>query len=61
MYYQLDKPKSVRVRSSNNDLIKNILSWSYEMSLKDGLSKTYHWIETEIDKVGSNICKFTKS
>ena len=59
--YQLDKPKGVRGRSSNNDLIKKVLSWSYEMNLKDGLSKTYNWIETEMDKVGSNISKFTKS
>ena len=59
--YQLNKPKGVRGRSSNNDLIKKVLNWSYEMSLKDGLSKTYKWIENEMNKEGLNISKFTKS
>ena len=59
--YQLDKPKGVRGRSSNNDLVKKVLNWSYQMSLKDGLMKTYDWIENEMDKKGSNLSKFTKS
>jgi len=59
--YQLDKPKGVRGRSSNNDLIKKVLNWSYKMSLKDGLSKTYNWINDEMSKKGSNLNKFTKS
>jgi len=59
--YQLDKPKGVRGRSSNNDLIKKVLNWSYEMSLKDGLRKTYKWIESEMNQKGSNLNRFTKS
>jgi nucleoside-diphosphate-sugar epimerase len=59
--YQLDKPKGVRGRSSNNDLIKKVLGWSYEMSLKDGLTKTYEWIDSEMSKKGSNLNRFTKS
>ena len=59
--YQLDKPKGVRGRSSNNDLIKKVLNWSYQMNLKDGLIKTYNWIENEMEKKGSNLSKFTKS
>ena len=59
--YQLDKPKGVRGRSSNNDLIKKVLNWSYKMSLKDGLSKTYKWIDDEISQKGLNLNKFTKS
>ena len=59
--YQLEKPKGVRGRSSNNDLIKKVLNWSYKMSLKEGLSRTYKWIENEMDKKGSNLSKFTKS
>ena len=59
--YQLDKPKGVRGRSSNNDLIKKILNWSYVIDLKDGLSRTYKWIEDEMSKKGNNISKFTKS
>ena len=59
--YQLDKPKGVRGRSSNNDLVKKILKWSYKIQLKDGLKKTYDWIDAEINKKGSNISRFTKS
>ena len=58
--YQLDKPKGVRGRSSNNDLVKKILNWSYKMSLKDGLTKTYNWIESEMSQKGANLSRFTK-
>ena len=59
--YQLEKPKGVRGRSSNNDLIKKVLNWSYKMSLKEGLSRTYKWIESEMSLEGSNLNRFTKS
>ena len=59
--YQLDKPKGVRGRSSNNDLVKKILKWSYKIKLKDGLKKTYDWISSEVNKQGSNLSRFTKS
>ena len=58
--YQLDKPKGVRGRSSNNDLIKKVLNWSYQIKLKDGLKKTYDWIDSEMSKKGSNTNRFTK-
>jgi GDP-D-mannose 3',5'-epimerase len=59
--YQLDKPKGVRGRSSNNDLVKKVLNWSFKIKLKDGLTKTYNWISSEISKSGSNLNKFIKS
>ena len=59
--YQLEKPKGVRGRSSNNDLVKKVLNWSFKVKLKDGLKKTYEWIENETNKYGSNISRFTKS
>ena len=37
--YQLDKPKGVRGRSSNNDLVKKVLNWSFKIKLKEGLKK----------------------
>ena len=43
-------PLGVRGRNSNNDLIKEKLGWNYEMSLKTGLEKTYHWICEQIMK-----------
>ena len=32
--YQLEKPKGVRGRSSNNDLVKKVLDWSFKVKLK---------------------------
>ena len=48
--YQLDKPKGVRGRNSNNDLIRKQLSWDPKFSLQAGLEKTYQWILSEIKK-----------
>ena len=59
--YQLDKPKGVRGRSSNNDLVKEVLNWSFKIKLKEGLKKTYDWISDETSKEGSNLSRFTKS
>ena len=59
--YQLDKPKGVRGRSSNNDLVKKVLNWSFKIKLKEGLKKTYDWISEETNKKGSNLSRFTKS
>ena len=59
--YQLDKPKGVRGRSSNNDLAKKVLSWSFKIKLKEGLKNTYDWISSETSKKGSNLSRFTKS
>jgi len=48
--YQLDKPKGVRGRSSNNDLIRKLLKWEPKYNLSEGLKKTYQWIEEDIKK-----------
>ena len=55
--FQLDMPKGVRGRSSNNDLIKSKIGWDTTVSLKKGLETTYKWIYSEI-KSGSNTNKF---
>ena len=59
--YQLDKPQGVKGRSSNNDLIKKELGWDYKYSLKDGIKKTYEWIEQiYINKKNDEYVRFTK-
>ena len=57
--YQLDKPKGVRGRSSDNKQIKKLLSWEPSISLKKGLEITYKWIYDQINS-GENTKKFTK-
>jgi GDP-D-mannose 3', 5'-epimerase len=59
--YQLDKPKGVRGRTSNNDLIRQKINWDTSYSLKNGLELTYKWIYDQINNSKSNTNKFTKS
>ena len=58
--YQLDKPKGVRGRSSDNSYVTKKIGWKSENTLKEGLTKTYKWIEEQINS-GSNIDKFCRS
>tara|TARA_B110000977_G_C10956809_1_gene446937 strand:- start:270 stop:1049 length:780 start_codon:yes stop_codon:yes gene_type:complete len=58
--HQLDKPLGVRGRSSNNDFIKQSLKWEPKITLSEGLSKTYEWIENQINS-NTNIDKFSRS
>jgi len=46
--YDLDAPKGVRGRSSDNTLIDRELGWSPSISLRDGLEKTYAWIYDQV-------------
>jgi len=45
--YNLDAPKGVRGRNSDNTLIKKLLGWAPDTKLADGLAKTYPWIYDE--------------
>ena len=58
--YLMDKPKGVRGRSSDNSKIDKDLNWTPSIKLKDGLIKTYKWIEGQINS-GENSNKFTRS
>ncbi|MGB8793471.1 MAG: hypothetical protein WCD33_18450 [Mycobacterium sp.] len=42
--YNLDAPKGVRGRNSDNTLIKEIYGWEPSITLADGLERTYRWI-----------------
>jgi nucleoside-diphosphate-sugar epimerase len=46
--YDLDAPKGVRGRNSENTLIKKHLGWEPSIPLKSGMKKTYNWIKEEI-------------
>ena len=48
--YQLDKPKGVRGRNSDNTLIRSQLNWDTKFTLSQGLEETYNWIFSEIKK-----------
>ena len=48
--YNLNAPKGVNGRNSDNAMIKDKLGWEPSIRLRDGLEKTYRWIESEIAK-----------
>jgi GDP-D-mannose 3',5'-epimerase len=46
--YDLEAPKGVRGRNSDNTLIKQYLNWEPSIQLKKGLKKTYDWIKDQM-------------
>ena len=46
--YNLDAPKGVRGRNSDNELIRKYLDWEPSISLRDGMKKTYDWIHQQM-------------
>jgi GDP-D-mannose 3',5'-epimerase len=46
--YQLDKPKGVRGRNSDNTMILDRLGWEPSTRLKDGLAETYRWVYDQV-------------
>jgi nucleoside-diphosphate-sugar epimerase len=47
-FRHINGPTGVRGRNSDNRLIKEKLNWSPKIQLKDGLEKTYAWIDTQV-------------
>ena len=45
--YDLDAPKGVNGRSSDNTLILQRLGWAPSITLRQGLEHTYRWIYDE--------------
>jgi GDP-D-mannose 3',5'-epimerase len=41
-------PQGVRGRNSDNTLLKAVLGWTPSITLEDGLSRTYRWIEEQV-------------
>jgi nucleoside-diphosphate-sugar epimerase len=40
-------PQGVRGRNSDNTLLRQVLDWTPQVSLEEGLAKTYAWIELQ--------------
>jgi nucleoside-diphosphate-sugar epimerase len=47
--YNLNAPKGVNGRNSDNTLIRNYLSWEPSTSLREGLRTTYDWISSQME------------
>jgi nucleoside-diphosphate-sugar epimerase len=46
--YNLNAPKGVNGRNSDNTLIRKYLGWEPSIRLRDGMALTYAWIEEQI-------------
>jgi GDP-D-mannose 3',5'-epimerase len=46
--YDLNAPKGVRGRNSENSLIKEYLNWEPSIPLRKGMKMTYEWIKEQI-------------
>ncbi len=42
--YNLNAPKGVNGRNSDNTLIKSLMGWEPQIKLRDGMERTYRWI-----------------
>ena len=45
--YKLDAPKGVNGRNSDNTRIQSLLGWEPSIRLRDGMEKTFNWIQQE--------------
>lgn len=48
--YDLTKPQGVRGRNSDNTRLREVLGWEPQISLEEGLAKTYKWIEGQVKR-----------
>ncbi|HAQ20674.1 MAG TPA: NAD-dependent dehydratase [Prolixibacteraceae bacterium] len=46
--YDLDAPKGVRGRNSDNTMILELLGWEPSLPLAKGMKETYDWIKTQM-------------
>jgi len=46
-HYDLDAPRGVAGRNSDNTFIQQVLGWEPKTPFRDGLAKTYAWIEQQ--------------
>ena len=46
--YDLGAPKGVNGRNSDNTMIQRVLGWQPSTPFREGLSKTYAWIEQQM-------------
>ncbi|CCQ74180.1 NAD-dependent epimerase/dehydratase family protein [Magnetospira sp. QH-2] len=47
-HYNLDAPKGVRGRNSDNTLIQEKLGWAPSIPLVEGMEKTYRWVYDQV-------------
>jgi len=46
--YDLNAPQGVRGRNADLTLVKKELNWQPQITLENGLTKTYEWIDEQL-------------
>ena len=46
----VEGPQGVRGRNSDNTRVEKVLNWKPEISLEEGIAKTYKWVEAQVYK-----------
>ena len=41
-------PQGVRGRNSDNTRLREVLKWEHQLTLDEGLKRTYNWIEKQV-------------
>jgi len=55
--YDLSAPQGVRGRNADISVARKILGWEPQVSLEDGLAKTYWWIKEQCRRGRQESCK----
>jgi GDP-D-mannose 3', 5'-epimerase len=50
--HNTSKPQGVRGRNSDNTLLRRVLGWEPQITLEEGLGRTYGWIRDRLAKAG---------
>ena len=48
--YNLSAPQGVRGRNADLTLVRKVLGWEPQVSLEEGLKKTYEWIKEQVER-----------
>jgi GDP-D-mannose 3',5'-epimerase len=51
-HHDLTKPQGVRGRNSDNTTLRRVLNWEPQVTLEDGLARTYQWIYDQLVQAG---------
>ena len=44
----VEGPQGVRGRNSDNTRLREVIGWEPEISLEEGLARTYAWVEEQV-------------
>jgi nucleoside-diphosphate-sugar epimerase len=52
--YNLTAPQGVRGRNADLTLVQRVLNWQPQVSLEEGMARTYYWIKEQLSHQKTN-------